>query len=196
MLERHERYLWADNDFDLAWTVAAIEGTTAQDAVAAYSGGEPAEPVGQMEFGRAYVPEDDLGDYFIIQVMLHGRRIVVIENNGWLGTNRQIAQRASSAGGRFFSVYWSPSGDRIVQAINGELVASFEPLSIGDTSSEGDTHPEWLRDTVFSTEGLHSTMLAVLEEQTGIAFDPQWLRKELQTYRIPGGARLSPRHRT
>jgi Family of unknown function (DUF6461) len=195
MLERGERYLWADNDFDLAWTVAVIKGTTARDAVGAYSGGEPVEPIGQMEFTRAFVPEDDLGDYVIIQVMPHGQHTVVIENNGWLGTSQEIAQRASSAGGQFFSVYWSPSGDRIVQAINGQLVASFEPLSIGDTGSEGDTHPEWLHDTVFSTEGLHSTMLAVLEEQTGIAFDPQWLRNELPTYRIPGGARLNSRHR-
>lgn len=185
MLGDRERYLWVDDDFDLAWTVAVVEGATEQSAVAAYGGNRQAEPVGRMEFPQAFVAEDDLGDYFFIQLVSLGQHTLVIENNGWLGTVPEIVQRASVGGG-FFSVYWSPSGDRIVQAVNGELVASFEPLSVGEVSGEGDVCPAWLRDVVFTTEGLHSTMLAVMEWQTGLVFDRQWLRERLPTYRIPG----------
>lgn len=186
MLVERERYLWVDDELDLSWTVAVIDGATEQTAVAAYSGGRRSEFVGRREFAQAYVSEDDLGEYFLIQVIPQGRRIVVLENNGWLGTNREVAQRASSARGRFFSVYWSPSGDRIVQAADGEILAWFDPLSAGGTCGGGDIYPGWLRDVVFSTDGLHSTMLAVLEWQTGQGFSRRWLHEELPTYRIFG----------
>lgn len=186
MLGHRERYLWVDDDFDLAWTVAVIEGVTEQATVAAYSGDQQAEPVGQLEFAQAHVAEDDLGGYFLIQVMSFGRHILVIENNGWLGADRDVARRVSGVGGRFFGLYWSPTGDRIIQAIDGELVAWVEPLSIGDARGEGDIYPDWLRDIVFTTEGLHSTMLAVMERQTGLAFNQEWLHERLPTYRIPG----------
>jgi hypothetical protein len=186
MLGQRARYLWADGDLDLAWTVAAIEGTTAQAAVAAYGGEQQTEFVGRMEFAQAFVPEGDLGEYFLIQVKSHGRHVVVIENNGWLGTRTEIAQRVSKGGKRFFSVYWSPSGDRLVEAADGRLVTSLEPLSIGDAAGEGHNRPDWLRDIAFTTDGLHSTMLAVLEQRTGLAVHRQWLDEQLPTYRIPG----------
>jgi hypothetical protein len=184
MLGHRERYLWVDNDFDLAWTVAVVEGGTERSTVAAYGGNRQAEPVGEVEFAQAHVAEDDLGDFFLIQTMSYGRHTVIVENNGWLGADRDVARRASAAGGRFFSVYWSPAGDRVVQAVDGELVAWFEPLSIGDTSGEGNLYPDWLHDFVFTTDGLHSTMLAVMEQQTGLAFNRGWLHEPLPTYRI------------
>lgn len=183
MLEQRQHHLWVDDDYDLAWTVAAIEGRTEDEVVDAYSGGR-SEPVGWMEFSKAYVPEDDLGDYFMIQILSHGRHVVVIENNGWLGTRKEIVRRAS-VNGELFSLYWSPAGDRVVQATNGTITAWFEPLSVGDASGEGDTHPDWLRDVVFTTEGLHSTMLALMEQQSGLNFNRGWLSTSLPTYRIP-----------
>lgn len=38
---------------------------------------------------------------------------------------------------------------------------------------------------VFTDEALHATLLAIVEQQTDLAFDPAWLTQPTPTYRIP-----------
>ena len=132
----------ADDDDDLAWTVAVVGGRTKAEVVLAY-GGDPERPIGSLRFDATFdlVPEDDLGRYFFIQTLTDGDHVVVLENNGWAGADAGLACRVSRDGGTFFSVYWSPSGTRIVQAADGVLVADFDPLFVGQPAGAGDTYP-------------------------------------------------------
>lgn len=181
MWELTEKYAWADEDENLAWTVAVIDGFDADEVIRIY-GGDPAQPLGQWTFDDAWVPEDDFGEYFYVQVITHDGYVVAIEPNGWTGKVAEIARRASADGGRFFSVYWNADGRwYIVQAINGAVTGSFDVALRYPT----DLLPAWAVEVDFSTNNLGALCLALMEQQTGLVFDPAWLRDKLPTYRIP-----------
>jgi hypothetical protein len=184
-LDQVRRYGWADEDPDLAWTLAVVTGRAIDDVIRAYAGDPDQEPT-SLRFAQAQVPPDELGAYSLIQVRQEAARVVLIENNGWLGKRAEVAQRASGSDGTFLSVFWSLNANyKVVQAENGRLTASFDPLSVRHPAPAGETYPDWITEVVFTHESLNAVLLAVVEQQTGLVFDPVWLAEPMPTYRIP-----------
>ncbi|HSV64508.1 MAG TPA: DUF6461 domain-containing protein [Mycobacteriales bacterium] len=184
-LERVRRYAWADEAHDLAWTLAVVEGLDPAGVVAAY-GGDPARSVGSITFEQEQVPVGEFGKYHYLQVLARERHVLAIENNGWAGKSVEVAKGASRDRGRFFSVYWSLNANyTLTQAIDGRIVAHFDPLTVQHPAPPGEIYPAWITDVVFTDDSLHAVLLALLEEQTGLAFAREWLTAELPAYRIP-----------
>lgn len=185
MRELRSKYAWADADYDLAWTVAVIRGQTADSVLALYGGG-PATKLGELTFSEANAERNEHFDqYSVLQLRARNQVVVAIEPNGWTGNIPEIAQRVSARGGDFFSVYWSPSAFQIVQARDGQIVASFDPNFIGLPAGANDALPGWVGEDDFPLDQLKSSCLAAMEWQTGVAFDRGWLGEPLPTYRLP-----------
>jgi hypothetical protein len=185
MRELRSKYAWADADYDLAWTVAIIRGQTA-DAVLALYGGGPAGKLGELTFNEADAYRNEHFDqYSVLQLLARDQLVVAIEPNGWMGNGPEIARRVSAGGGDFFSVYWSPVAFQIVQARDGQIIASFDPNFIGLPAGANDLLPGWVGDDDFPLDQLKSSCLAAVEQQTGMAFDRGWLGEPLPTYRLP-----------
>lgn len=184
-LDQVRRYAWADDDINLAWTMAVITGRTPADVVGAY-GGDPTGSPEIMPFAQAHVPLDELGTYSLVQVREAGDCVVAVENNGWRGASADVATRASAGDGSFISVFWNLNANyKFTQAIGGELVASFDPLTVQHPAPLGETYPDWIAEVVFTDEGLHAELLAVVEQQTGLIFEQEWLTEPVSTYRVP-----------
>lgn len=180
-----DKYAWIQEYDTLGWTAAVIHGRTEAEVVSVY-GGKPDESLVPRPFADALVADEDFGTWFYLQTVTIGDAVVAIENNGWTGTMPEIARRASAGGGRFFSIYWTVEGRwRIVQAANGEVIASFDVAQAVNRTDPFDKLPSWLDDVDLSDDGLDATCLAILEKQTGVAFDQRWLTEPLPTYRIP-----------
>ncbi|MGH3759887.1 DUF6461 domain-containing protein [Actinophytocola sp.] len=180
-----DKYAWIQEYDTLAWTVAVIQGRTEPDVIAVY-GGDPAESLESRPFDDAIVPDEDFGTWFYLQTVTADTAVVAIENNGWTGTVPEIARRATAAGGRFCSVHWNVEGRwRIVQANDGQVTACFDVSMAADGMDTFDKLPAWLDDADLSDDSLDATCLAILEQQTGLAFEPSWLTVPLPTYRIP-----------
>jgi hypothetical protein len=185
MRELRNKYAWADEDYDLAWTVAVVEGLDPGYLLALY-GGSPAASLGRLTFAEAMRQRTDhFDDYSVFQILGHDRQLVAIEPNGWTGNMPEIARRATASGGTFFSVYWSPSTFQILQAKDGQVTGSFDPNFIGLPAGANDLLPGWVGDDDFPLEQLKASCMAAMEQQTGVAFDRAWLDKPLPTYRIP-----------
>jgi|SRR5262249_15329216 len=188
MLERYRSYRWADEAHDLAWTVAVISGRRADDVVTLY-GADPGSPE-ELSFGEAeqerneHLADPNSAERGLLQVLTRDGHVVVIEPNGWLGAEPQRARKISEDHCHFFSIYWSPVATRIVQAVDGQLVADFEPLFTDRASRPAGRYPDWIDEYLWPADGLQSTMLVALAEQTGVAFDRQWLYRRLPTYRV------------
>lgn len=181
------KYEWFDTAYDLSWTVAVIEGRAADDVVRVY-GGDPEQPAGTWTYRQATVPETEFGHYFHVQTLTHDRYVVAIENNGWSGSIPEIARRASQGKARYLSVYWNVNGmSNITQAENGRVIAYFDPLYVeeGEGPQDGEIYPEWIKGLTIDAGHVRSTALALVEQQTGLAFDRSWLDTALPTYRIP-----------
>ncbi len=185
MRELIERYAWADEDYDLAWTVAAIDGMHADAVLVAY-GADPSSNLGEVTFAEALVERNDhLDEYGLLQVRECGRQMVAFEPNGWAGNSPAVAETLSAHGGHFFSVYWSPVAYQIIEARDGRLTARFDPNFIGLPAGANDMMPGWVGDDDFPLAHLRSASMAALHQQTGIAIDRAWLTEPLATYRIP-----------
>ncbi|TDQ01318.1 DUF6461 domain-containing protein [Labedaea rhizosphaerae] len=169
------RYAWADEDPDLAWTVAVVRGRSADEVVRAY-GGDPTDPPRTMAFREAVVSHEELGRSSWLLVHEDDGAVIVLENNGWFGTREAVAKQASAGGGHFMSVHWDLNANhQLLAAIDGELVTSFDPLLV-------EHQPEWLDDVVLDDESLHAVLLAVLAERTGVVAQRQWLTAEFRAY--------------
>lgn len=180
MWELSQKYSWADEDDDLAWTVAAIGGRAPDEVVRVY-GGDPSEPVGELPFGEAWAPVDSPGDYSYLQVIPASGHVVAIEPNGWIGKSPGIAQLASSNGGSFFSAYWNVEGRwYITESTNGRLTAAFDVVQ----RYPSDLLPGWAAGVDFATDAPGALCLALMEQQTGVAFEREWLTRALPTYRV------------
>jgi hypothetical protein len=182
-----EKYQWADEDYDLALTVAVIDGCPEDEVVRAY-GGDPSRPVGGMTFAETFtlVPDEDFGDYFFVQTLNVGRFVVALENNGWAGTSTAVARHVSQDGGSFFSVHWDAVTNRIVEARNGKLTADFDPLLAQGPTGPGGVYPAWLEEVVFTPEGLRSSMLMAMELRTRLGFEREWFDLKLGVWRVSG----------
>src|SRR5262245_43236177 len=200
MLDRlAPRYAWADRDYGLSWTFAVVPGCGRADAIRAH-GGDPGQEHQALTFAEACVQdEEDFGVVSLVQAREERQHVLMIENNGWLGISaREIAQRASADGRDFIAVHWGvQSTPFIAQARDGQSLAFFEPLQFAIDPEQGSptprrqppiaegTYPDWLADTEFRLGSVYSTMLAIVEQQTGLAFDRAWLDEPMPTYRIP-----------
>jgi hypothetical protein len=71
-----------------------------------------------------------------------------------------------------------------VQAVDGKLMADFEPMFPPRRSDEYG-YPAWRTDGMFPIGALRSSMLEAMTQQTGLVFRREWLDKKLPTYRIP-----------
>lgn len=179
-----DSYAWIKEYDTLGWTAAVIQGRTEPEVVSLY-GGDPTKPCEPRPFPDAVVPEADFGRWFYLQTVTTDRFVVAIENNGWTGTLPEIGRRASAQGGRYFSVYWTAEGRwRILQAEDGEVTAYFDVVRAVHQSDPFDKLPSWIEEVDLSDENLEATCLAIMEQQTGVAFDSTWLQRDLATYHI------------
>lgn len=119
-----------------------------------------------------------------MQITRRGQHVVVIEPNGWVGNDPEIAGRATAEGGHFFSVYRSPVAFQILEARNGQVTARFDPNFIGLPAGANDLLPGWVGDDDFPLEQLKASCVAAMERQTGLGFDRVWLTAALPTYRV------------
>lgn len=180
-----EKYVWA-NDIE-AWTVSVIGGRSSDDVVRIY-GGDPAAPTGEFTFSGVDAQRGPQADNleFYLQILPEGEDVVAIEHNGWSGSLPEIARRCSAGGGRFFSVYWNVNGFGLVtQAIDGGIAARFEALYPFDpTEGKSERRPGWAIGPAADVNLAWQVDLALLEQQTGVEVDPEWLRTPLPTFRI------------
>lgn len=182
------RYAWAKDIKLEAWTVAVIERRAIDDVIQIY-GGDPAAPVGELTFTGVDEYRGPQLDHleFYLQILTHHEHVVAIENDGFSGSFPEIARRCSAGGGHFFSVYWNVNAfGMVTQAIDGTITANFE--MIAPTAPEADQwerRPDWAIGPETDIEVVRQTCMARLEQQTGVAVDPAWLREAWPTYRIP-----------
>ncbi|MDX8029384.1 DUF6461 domain-containing protein [Lentzea sp. BCCO 10_0856] len=183
MRELIDRYQWAQQ-LDVVMTFAIIRGRSVNEVVRIY-GGHPE----QRQLMTMVEAEDaglDDGDDFHFQVFEHQDAVVALENNGWSGTVPEIARRASAGDGYFFSVHWNGNGMfRITEAHAGTVTAYFEPTFGAQPAAPDDVIPEWGVGLQLQPDELRAACLALVEQQTDVAFDQEWLVKKLPTFRIP-----------
>ncbi|SDD98537.1 DUF6461 domain-containing protein [Actinokineospora iranica] len=184
------KYAWAEPlALELVWAVTVVEGSSLPTVVRAF-GGDPSTPEGMLTFREAEREvrrsAKEFGEFFFFQVFTHGRYVVALENNGYSGVIPELGRRVTAAGGRYFSYFRNDNGaSKLVQAIDGRITAYLEPLFADEPQQIGEIRPAWIGGVGIDTETLWATCFALLEEQTGLAFDPDWFNTKLPTYRIP-----------
>lgn len=182
-------YRWVDEDHDLDWSVAVIKGRTADEVVATY-GGDATRPFEPMTFAQAKtwrnVHFEEAGLLVLRQV---DHVVVAVEPNGWASSIAEVARRQSAGGGHFFSVHWSPSAHRVLEAVNGEVTALFDPIYVEPGSDEpqnGEVYPAWLTGSEFlDDQRIRSTCVTLIEEHTGVSIERAWLDEQQPTFVIP-----------
>ncbi|GGN19936.1 hypothetical protein GCM10011609_71350 [Lentzea pudingi] len=183
MRELIDRYQWVQQ-LDVVMTFAVIRGRGADEVVRIY-GGDPE----QRQLMTTVEAEDaglDDGDEFYFQVFEHQDAVVAVENNGWSGTVPEIARCASAAEGHFFAVHWNGNGMfRLVEARGGKVTAYFEPTFGTELAAPDDVIPAWAQGLELQPGELRAACLALVERQTEVAFEEEWLVKRLPTFRIP-----------
>ncbi|MEV6717268.1 DUF6461 domain-containing protein [Lentzea sp. NPDC051208] len=183
MRELIDRYQWVQQ-LDVVMTFAVIRGRGADEVVRIY-GGDPE----QRQLMTTVEAEDaglDDGDDFYFQVFGHQDAVVALENNGWSGTVPEIARRASAGVGHFFSVHWNANGMfRITEARSGKVTAYFEPTLGTELAAPDDVIPAWAQGLGLQPGELRAACLALVEQQTEVAFEEEWLVKKLPAFRIP-----------
>lgn len=179
------KYAWADEDDDLVLTLGVLPGGSLAKATRVY-GVQDADITLRLNHHDAWVPQEDFGSYFHVQLVeVDDDATVAIEPNGWTGAVPEIARRASE-GGRFFSVHWSMSGSRrIVEAVSGKVTAFFNPFLIAEPGGMGDVVPDWVEDVVFDIDQPNASSFAAVELRTGVQVERAWFTEPLPTYRIP-----------
>jgi hypothetical protein len=181
MPELNTKYDWIKH-LDVVLTLAVVSGHTTDDVVRIY-GGNPAEPRLMTTVEAEDAALDDAG-YAYMQVFENHGAVVLLENNSWSGTIPEIARRASR-GGRFVSVHWDVNGAfQVVEAVDGQVVAFFDPMRV-EANDPGEVRPAWLHEMHFEPGQLRTACLALVERQSGLVFEQEWLVKKLPTFRIP-----------
>ncbi|SDD22483.1 DUF6461 domain-containing protein [Actinokineospora iranica] len=185
-----EKYAWAEPlARELVWCVSVVEGCDAGHVVRTF-GGNPNASVGELTFReaeeRVRSTAGEFGEFFLFQIFATGRHVVAIENNGYSGSIPEIARRASVKNGRYLSYFRNVNGDStIIQAIGGKVTAYFEPLLTEGGPQVGEIHPDWIFGVDFQPGSARATCFALMEQETGLAFKPEWFEAKLPTYRIP-----------
>lgn len=182
MPELTSKYGWITN-LDVVLTLSVVSGRTVDEIVSIY-GGKPAEPELMTTVEAEDAQLDDEGHAYV-QAFEHKSTAILLENNSWTGTVPEIARRASSGEAHFISVHWNVNGAfQVVEAIDGKIMAFFDPMRVGE-NDPGEVQPAWLDDVEFQPGHHRAACLALVERQSGIVFEQEWLVKKLPTFRIP-----------
>lgn len=182
MPELTGKYDWIKY-LDVVLTFAVVSGRTPDDVVRVY-GGDPAGPHLMTTAEAEDAALDDAGHAYV-QVFEHQGVTVALENNSWSGTIPEIARRASTSKTHFMSVHWNVNGAfQVVEAVDGRIVAFLDPARVG-AKDPGEVRPSWLDEVHFEPGQLRTACLALVEQQTGIVFEQEWLVKKFPTFRIP-----------
>lgn len=182
MPELSEKYDWIKH-LDVVLTLSVVSGRTVDEVVGIY-GGNAAEPKLMTTVEAEDAALDDEGHAYV-QGFEHKSTAILLENNSWTGTVPEIARRASANEAHFISVHWNVNGAfRVVEAIDGKIMAFFDPMRVG-ANDPGEVQPAWLDDVQFQPGHHRMACLALVERQTGIVFEQEWLVKKLPTFRIP-----------
>ncbi|MER7273058.1 DUF6461 domain-containing protein [Dactylosporangium sp. NPDC000244] len=109
-------YRWVHrSELQVAATVTIVTGATLAEVVRAF-GADPDRPEPIAE---------DATDH--LMALDAGAAVLVVENNGYLGSHRDVLE-AASAGGRAASMYWNVNAvTRLSFAERGRLIAQHEP---------------------------------------------------------------------
>ncbi|MCG8917424.1 DUF6461 domain-containing protein [Actinokineospora sp. PR83] len=178
-----------------AWTVAVISDRTTADVAAVYGAREDSL-LGDHSFGQlgGLQGQDPLTLRHHVQVFEHDHHVVTVENNGWSGSHPEVARRCSTGGGHFFSVYWNVNAFGLVtEAKDGVVTARFEMLyPVAPSQEPGEIRPAWAIGPELETAVARQACLALMEQQTGVAFDPYWLGQQFPTYHISESHVLYP----
>jgi hypothetical protein len=184
--ESVRRYAWV-NGID-AWTIAVISGRIADEAIRIY-GGDPSQSLGELTFADLDERRAQSGDSieFHLQVVPHSEFVVAVENDGYSGAFPEIARRCSADGGSFFSVYWNiHAAGMVTQAIDGAIVANFESLFVMEPEQRAwERRPDWAIGPEVEPVLAWQVCMALLERQTGVTVEPEWLTEPFPAYRIP-----------
>lgn len=169
-------------------TVAVMRRRPVEEVLAIYGRGG-AEPVGDAVFEDMDAhrgPDLDRLELFV-QVLTLPAHTVTLEHNGYSGAFPEIARRCSSDGGSFFSVYWNvDAAGMITQAVDGAIVASFESLyPLGPDEQPWERRPAWAIGPEVEPALVRQVGMALLEQQTGVAVEREWLARPHPAYRIP-----------
>lgn len=182
MPELSEKYNWITH-LDVVLTLSVVSGRTPDDVVGIY-GGNPSEPKLMTTVEAEDAQLNDEG-FAYVQAFEHKSTAILLENNSWTGTVPEIARRASTGEAHFISVHWNVNGAfQVVEAIDGKVMAFFDPMRVGQ-NDPGEVQPAWLDDVEFLPGHHRTACLALVERQTGIVFEQEWLVKKLSTFRIP-----------
>lgn len=184
--ESVRKYAWV-NGIE-AWTIALISGRAADEVVRIY-GGDPSRSVDELTFADLDERRAQAGDdiEFHLRVVPHGEVVVAVENDGYSGAFPEIARRCSADGGWFFSVYWNiHAAGLVTQAIDGTIVANFESLfAMEPEQRPGERRPGWAIGPAVEPELTWQVCMVLLEQQTGVVVQQEWLTEPRPAYRIP-----------
>ena len=127
-------YRWIrGTGLSMAATITVVTGSTLQETLRAF-GADPyrPEPIDQLA-------EEALGSHALlpwVTVFDAGDAVLVVEDNGFRGTDEAVL-RAASAGGRAAGMFWNVNAvTRLSFAEGGRLLASFEPWGDEDVPPE------------------------------------------------------------
>ena len=169
--------------------MAVVEGRTADDVLCIY-GGDPNNSIGEFTFAQLSHMKGRGEPYpieFNVILPYVDQHVVAVENDGYSGSIPEIARRCSANGGRFFSVYWNVNAFGLMtQAVDGEVTAYFEHLyPFAPEPESNEIRPDWAIGPELDVTLAKQACLALMEQQTGLAFDPFWLNDARPAYRIP-----------
>ena len=171
-------YGWAEGDPRLdAFCLSAVAGVAVEQVLEAFSVRPETEAA--ASFAGAF-NEFPSPTYVVVDETPAGG-VVVVENNGWRGTDETVLANASR-GGRVASYYRSVNADmRFVLAVDGDIRAVFDPLL--------DPVPAELSDAAsglgFAVESVEACSLALVERLTGIRLERDWLDEPHRRFEVP-----------
>lgn len=118
-------YRWVRRSpISVAATITVVTGATLEQTLRAF-GADPHQPEPIDDIGRDLSLRDAIDPW--VTVLDAGDAVLVVEDNGFRGTDETVL-RAASAGGRAASMFWNVNADtRLSFAEGGRLLASFEP---------------------------------------------------------------------
>jgi hypothetical protein len=167
-----DRYAWVDDERLMAACFTIVEGAD-HDRIVQVFGGD-------LSTERRWTFEEAFNDYPSTQQLVFDRIdgfVLVAENNGWEGSRPEVAEAASAAG-RYAGVYWSVNADMtFVYAIEGVVIAWFDPLLIEHEWSGSDpgSLAELTRDLPFGVGSPRAASFALMERLTGLRIERSWL---------------------
>jgi hypothetical protein len=162
-------YAWIGrSELALAATITMVTGASVDDVLRAFAM-DPARP-GSRRAIAAEITEEMSNEPWVT-VLADETAVLVVEYNGYQGTDRSVLATASAAG-RAASMFWNVNGvTRLSFAEGGRLLASFEPFGgneVAEAASTGPSVAAALADLDFGdSRGKQGKGLVAVERFTG-----------------------------